>query len=1736
MFLQNSVRVVVINNIMLMIRRLHKFTVGLAVFFSLVSNAFSQEPVLVQVHYGPNDANECSWEIINKLDNSVVLSGGPGPSGGIPYFSYDQTINFIPGEYLFKAYDSYGDGWPLYDGWFQVVPSVGIGTGLIDSITGYLYEADFTVFSSADVDMGMVSWNFPNSSPGLSNAENIGIIIRNYGQTALNSFNLFYSIDGGNSYITEPFNNILLPGDTIEFIFSQTADLASPGSYNCIAGVSAPFDVMQSNDTVYSEVISYASISSYPWEETFSVWPPAGWSFSGTTNWLSYANTAAYCNFFYWNSDTAEMISPPLNVSAPASLSFDWSSGLDQYSLNDELKVLISTDFGQTWTLVWDKVGIYLNSYDGANYTSPGAYVGETVDITQFANNIIYIKFIGSTESGYNLYVDNVTVALNPSNDLSIINWQYPTEAGCNLSSNENITIQVKNTGSTNISNFTLAYSITGTPSYQMENVATTIFPGDTLDYTFSTTADFSAFGDYNCQALLINPGDVVSTNNLLDNVIVKNLNTINSFPFFENFETGNSEYFKLNSEFYSNASFNYSNSNYAIKMEGGPTNYVGWIGGPINTTPINAWNTNYAYKSSAYTCTVDATSLSTIEMYLDLKQYYWQGPKYSWFRVLVNGAQIPDDNGVLDFHPLTQENDTFVTHRFDLSFFAGTQFVITLESSNKYSSYTNPPGNVSFVDNILIQEIPLPDAAVVNLLSPESNCSLSASEALTVQIQNNGGFEISNYDISYSIDGGPFVLNNVTSAIPAGGTLDYSFTQTEDFSNIGQYQVTVAVSYAGDSNSANDTMMFVVEHLTPSPVYILGLDSSYCLYDTPVLLTGNPTGGTFSGDGVSSDIFDPFDAGVGTHDIIYTHYDTTTGCYNTITETVIVGGTDVSFSGLYTGPTQVPVLVEVFYNSPWYYEQSWEIINENGIVVLSSPAGTANGYSYNGTINLPFGNYTFVAHDVYGDGWHNSWYNITPDFGTGTGIQTYDIPLQQQPMYSQSSNFIVGGTVYVCTGDSPIVLTGDPAGGVFSGAGITGNVFDPASAGTGTFSLVYTYTDGTCVGTDTQMVIVNETTVIDLGADQFACDGETIVLHAGLDFIYEWNTGATDSTINVNTSGLYSVTITSQNGCESSSDVNIVFNPLPGVDLGQDQNLCMGDTLILDAGIGDTYFWNDGTTLSTLETTISGLYSVTVTSADGCVKDDDIIVTFHEVNLDLGSDTGFCDGSSTIIDPGVYSSYLWSTGSTDQLLDVSLPDTYILTVSNVFGCTAEDTINVEMYSLPFVDLGPDVLIDDTMIILDAGIGFSSILWSNGLNSQVYPVFSDSMPSGDNIIWVEVTDVNQCSYVDTIIITVELSSQIVALPNGWSIMSTFILPTDPLLDNVFSPIISNVLMIKNGGGEVYWPFWGVNTIGNMVIGEGYQISMLSADTIEILGDQALPDTTAINIPTGWSIIGYLRTSPMVVPTAVNSIVSNIVMMKDGDGNVYWTTWGYNGIGDMIPGRGYQILLINPSVLFYPANGPSQSFKKEIRKPEYFTNITNTGNNMTLVIPKDAWEIVPNIGDEIAVYSSDDILVGSGVYNNTNTFITIWGNDTYSNRKDGLYNKEKFKLRLWNKSNNISSDIVIFNIIEGDEFYKSDTYSIVGSLKTVLGNQPELYQNYPNPFTDKTTIGFYLPKSNNISIMLYNALGEKVRTLANGNYAQGTHKLVISGDDISTGIYYYKLKTEKFEIVKQLCIK
>ncbi|MBM4172270.1 MAG: T9SS type A sorting domain-containing protein [Ignavibacteria bacterium] len=84
---------------------------------------------------------------------------------------------------------------------------------------------------------------------------------------------------------------------------------------------------------------------------------------------------------------------------------------------------------------------------------------------------------------------------------------------------------------------------------------------------------------------------------------------------------------------------------------------------------------------------------------------------------------------------------------------------------------------------------------------------------------------------------------------------------------------------------------------------------------------------------------------------------------------------------------------------------------------------------------------------------------------------------------------------------------------------------------------------------------------------------------------------------------------------------------------------------------------------------------------------------------------------------------------------------------------------------------------------------------------------------------------------------------------------------------------------------------------------------------------------------------------------------------------------------------------------------------------------------------------------------------------------------------------------------------------------------------------ELAQNYPNPFNPETTISYELPTSTNVTLKIYDVLGNEVATLVNEFKNAGYHNVRFKSKDyeLSSGVYLYRLETENFSQSKKLLL-
>ena len=213
-----------------------------------------------------------------------------------------------------------------------------------------------------------------------------------------------------------------------------------------------------------------------------------------------------------------------------------------------------------------------------------------------------------------------------------------------------------------------------------------------------------------------------------------------------------------------------------------------------------------------------------------------------------------------------------------------------------------------------------------------------------------------------------------------------------------------------------------------------------------------------------------------------------------------------------------------------------------------------------------------------------------------------------------------------ICIDGSPFALTGGtPSGGTYSGPGVSNNIFDPAVAGVGTHTIVYTFIDNLgCSGSDSTTIIVNDLPVVTLPTFPTVCSNATAMnLTTGVPLGGTYSgPGVNANTFNPSSvgSGIFSITYTytDGNGCTNSMVRNITVNDAPVANAGPDVN---GNTTLTGSATGGTppytYVWSPcldmtgcNTAMPFANPQVNTYYVLYVVDANGCYSTDTVLVT----------------------------------------------------------------------------------------------------------------------------------------------------------------------------------------------------------------------------------------------------------------------------------------------------------------------------------------------------------------------------------------------------------------------------------------------------------------------------------------------------------------------------------------------
>ncbi|MEL7425542.1 MAG: gliding motility-associated C-terminal domain-containing protein [Bacteroidota bacterium] len=265
------------------------------------------------------------------------------------------------------------------------------------------------------------------------------------------------------------------------------------------------------------------------------------------------------------------------------------------------------------------------------------------------------------------------------------------------------------------------------------------------------------------------------------------------------------------------------------------------------------------------------------------------------------------------------------------------------------------------------------------------------------------------------------------------------------------------------------------------------------------------------------------------------------------------------------------------------------------------------------------------------------------------------------------------------------------------------------------TVSVTVTDAEG-CTGSTSAMLDEIIPTV-DISGDLDFCLGESTTLTVPDNFSsYAWSTGGSTNEISINGNTNVQVTVTDENGCTATDMVDLTEYALPEVEIMGRLSFCPVGGTELSATEGfENYVWSTTESTSTIFLNTAGAYTVTVTDSNGCQNSTSVnVVEDAELDPVIEGVPSFCDGLSTELQVAdIYSSYTWSNTASTNVVTISEPGEYTVTVSDEFGCMGTATVDVEALALPTPAITGDMdyCIGDSTT-LNGGNGYVTYEWS----------------------------------------------------------------------------------------------------------------------------------------------------------------------------------------------------------------------------------------------------------------------------------------------------------------------------------------------------------------------------------------------------------------------------------------
>ena len=411
------------------------------------------------------------------------------------------------------------------------------------------------------------------------------------------------------------------------------------------------------------------------------------------------------------------------------------------------------------------------------------------------------------------------------------------------------------------------------------------------------------------------------------------------------------------------------------------------------------------------------------------------------------------------------------------------------------------------------------------------------------------------------------------------------------------------------------------------------------------------------------------------------------------------------------------------------------------------------------------------------------------------------------------------------------------------------------------------------------------------------------------------------------------------------------------------------------------------------------------------------------------------------------------------------------------------------------------------------GEAFRFVVWVEEINEELDPL----------VEFVEGSRLFRVGGSTTFRLTTSVPEvQVVSLVERWNLISIYIQPFTPAVEDILGEVNDrgNLVIVKDGLGRFWWPAQDYNGLGDWNSLAGYQVNVIEADEFEVGGGR-IPEDTPIRMNRGWNIVAYLLDDVVDSRVALENVLDDIIIAKNGYGRFMVPELNYYGLGDMSPGEGFKIKAAREVDLVY--NRGDLIDLEVTGNGAESVNLPSTGSDMSLLIvslngalPADNLEIVVQA-------ASDDRLLGRGILNSIPFGLPIRGDDATTPSIDGALEGEQWQIIL------LRDDIPVPaypRFSTGDNAFVVDALAVVElhCSNAVLPQEFVVKEIHPNPFNSSVVVHFGLPESSPVSLRVIDLNGRVVYRMNSTHYPAGWNAVKVIGNEWSSGIYWLELSS------------